>query len=212
MKRIAAGSLLCALLMYGATVVAVTLEDFFEAAEAGDVATLNDLLDRGMPVEATDIQGYSVLMYAARAGQLESVRLLLERGAKVDARNALGETALMLAAFNGHLATTKFLLRLGAAIDAGQGQWSALHYAANQNQVEVLRLLLERGADPNAQAVNGITPLHMAAREGAVSAIELLLRAGADPRRQTASGETARAWAEAAQHAQAAALLAAPSR
>src|SRR5690606_23373742 len=160
MKRVAACGLLCALLLYGAAAGAVTLEDFFEAAETGDVAALANLLDRGMPVDAADRQGYSALMYAARAGQLEAVRLLLERGAKVNARNALGETALMLAAFNGHQVTMAFLLRLGATVDAGEGQWSALHYAAHQNRVEVLRLLLERGADPNSRAVNGITPLH----------------------------------------------------
>src|SRR5690606_2497888 len=113
-----------------------------------------------------------------------------------------------LAAFNGHQVTMAFLLRLGATVDAGEGQWSALHYAAHQNRVEVLRLLLERGADRNSRAVNGITPLHMAAREGAVAAIGLLLRAGANPRLQTVSGDTAQAWAEAAGHQEAARLLA----
>src|SRR5690606_41542416 len=158
MKRVAACGLLCALLLYGAAAGAVTLEDFFEAAETGDVAALANLLDRGMPVDAADRQGYSALMYAARAGQLEAVRLLLERGAKVNARNALGETALMLAAFNGHQVTMAFLLRLGATADAREGQWSAVPYAAHRNRVAAPRRLLAPGGDPHPRRAHGNAP------------------------------------------------------
>lgn len=212
MKRPATRALCVLGLLFGMLAHAATLEDFLRAAESNDVSTLSELLRRGMPPDATDEQGYSVLMYAARAGSLEATRLLLDHEANVDMRNFVGETALMLAAINGHLATVDALLERGAAVREKREAWTALHYAANQNHVEIVRRLLERGADPNARAVNGITPLHMAAREGAVAAIELLLGAGADPARRTAQGETPERWATKYGHQTAAERLAASRR
>ena len=53
-----------------------------------------------------------------------------------------------------------------------------LHYATAQNHKEVVRLLIENGADVNATAMNGIKPLHCA-RAKDVS--HLLIDNGADP-------------------------------
>ncbi len=39
-----------------------------------------------------------------------------------------------------------------------------LHYAARYSHLQVVKLLVERGADVNARAEDGITPLHFAAR------------------------------------------------
>ncbi len=47
--------------------------------------------------------------------------------------------------------------------------------------LEIIRLLLEFGADPNQRGINDYTSLHMAVAEGNADAIEVLLEAGADP-------------------------------
>src|SRR3990172_2455710 len=78
-------------------------EDMLEAVNKDDVATVTQLLKRGLDTKTTDREGNSLLILAAKEGSLETVRVLLAARAQVDARNALGETALMLAALQGHL-------------------------------------------------------------------------------------------------------------
>ena len=55
--------------------------------------------------------------------------------------------------------------------------WSALHYALFTNNVDLITLqeLLELGADPNFEGVNGWTALHFAAQRGSLEAVCLLL-------------------------------------
>ena len=80
----------------------------------------------------------------------------------------------------------------GADIAApGPGSFTPLHFAALHTPVEVIRVLIERGADPNALAWNGFTPLLLAALGNDVPAVlEALLAAGAKRDVRTEGGRT----------------------
>lgn len=54
-----------------------------------------------------------------------------------------------------------------------------LHYAALENNLVLVRELLEHGADPNSADAEGFTPLHFASQEGALEAAQALLDNGA---------------------------------
>lgn len=69
--------------------------------------------------------------------------------------------------------------------------WSALHHAAYGDQLPALRVLLEKGANPNAVAEGECVPLHMAAAQGSVEVVQALLDAGADPNLPDDAGSTA---------------------
>ncbi len=75
--------------------------------------------------------------------------------------------------------------------DASLGT-TPLHHMASRGEEDTVRLLLEKGADPNARAHTSLeTPLHWAVRDRArVSLIEVLLKFGADPTCKDSQGET----------------------
>jgi ankyrin repeat protein len=69
---------------------------------------------------------------------------------------------------------------------------SALQQAAMQNQVAIVRLLLQRGANPDIATPEHQTPLQLAAYSGGTEVVQLLLEAGADPNiAETVNGYTA---------------------
>ncbi len=113
------------------------------AAEAGDLARLEALLDGSESVDLRDACRWTPLMKAARNGHVEVVRRLLAEGAEVDAEDKGGYTALLLAAGNGHAEVVRLLLQAGA--DPGHRErtrgWTALDWARREGHREVVSLL-----------------------------------------------------------------------
>jgi ankyrin repeat protein len=172
--------------------------------------------------------GFSALLYAAREGCTGCVSVLVNAGANIDQTTAEDISAVVLALINGHYDTAIALLEAGADPDiydyTGRG---ALYAAAdfstmpmsnrpspnvlpNENTaLDVMRLALELGADPNARLTRqapyrskidrgndtvlttGTTPLMRAAKAVDIPAIELLLAHGADPGLTTRGGVNA---------------------
>jgi len=69
--------------------------------------------------------------------------------------------------------------------------WTPLHYAAVSGNVDLLRYLLDQNAYIDAQSPNRTTPLMMAARHDHVDAVRLLVAAGADPTPRNDTGHDA---------------------
>jgi len=110
-----------------------------------------------------------------------------------ETRQLRGCTPLGLAAFKGDLARIKALLGKGTDINVQDrvGR-TALHLAALHERVDVVRILLEAGAEVDVTDLRyGFRPLHFAARKGNVGACELLIKYGSDIDAQSLQGETA---------------------
>ncbi|UCF81439.1 MAG: ankyrin repeat domain-containing protein, partial [Acidobacteriota bacterium] len=88
--------------------------DLIEAAEAGDTAKVEQLIEQGADVNAEDKYGITALMFAAKNGQTEIVKALVDAGADVEAKDKYGVTALMAAASGSHTETVKVLIDAGA--------------------------------------------------------------------------------------------------
>lgn len=120
-----------------------TVGSVIHAAENGDTAKLEELLNAGGNLNSVDEVGFTPLMAAAAAGQAATARHLLKRGADINLKNRLQETALMLAAQKGHAELVQILLDAGAdksATDA-LGQTALQHATHNKHNhiAEILR-------------------------------------------------------------------------
>lgn len=113
-----------------------------QAAKAGEVEAVKDLLHRGAALDARSEKGKTALHYAAAHGHVEVVRLLLEKGAEIDARDLEWHTPLMLAAIYGCNHTVQALVQAGAdpAIKTKAGN-TAMLYAENNNHPLALAII-----------------------------------------------------------------------
>ncbi len=101
----------------------------------------------------------------------------------LDAHNQDGWTPLHLAAFFGHAELARELLDRGAYTESRSTNAmrnTPLHAAAAGRKIEVMRLLLAKGAGAGAKQEGGWTALHAAAQNGDREMVELLIAHGAD--------------------------------
>ncbi len=188
--RIFVQSLVTAMFMLSAVPASgQALESFLRAVEAGNTQVVAEFLSKGLDPDTADQDGNTVLMLAARLGHENMVALLLQAKAGVSKTGPKGDNALMMASLKGHIGVARILVESGAPVR--KPDWTPLHYAAFEGRVEMIRYLLDKGAEKDAIAPNGHTALMLAARGGHVEAARVLLHEDADPKHKGPQGETA---------------------
>jgi ankyrin repeat protein len=167
----------------------------------GDPA-INLLLDRGAqvapPADGQPVFSANPFFLASYAGNTASLKRLLAAGSKLDdAMIVIGTSRAtpMLGAFKfGDIDTATALLDLGVPVDFADGNGiTMLSRAVLNNEVEMARLLIARGANVNSVDKLGMTPLLWAAAMdfGDTAMSELLLAAGAAREAKNKDGLTA---------------------
>jgi len=170
------------------------------------------------------------LLYAARDGRLEAAKILLTAGADREKADANGITPLLMAISSNQMPVARFLIDQGADINVSDWYgrtplWTAVEVrnmdfdnASFENGVdrepvlELIKILLEKGANPNPRTKESIpirrfmlrttgtlewvdftgqTPFLRAAWAGDLTVMRLLLKYGADPKIATFAGTTA---------------------
>jgi ankyrin repeat protein len=128
------------------------------------------------------------------AASLPVTRVLVEKGgANINEVDTCGEWPLKNAATESDFAWTKWLLEHGAEVDLTSTGETALHSAVRMDAREVAQLLMEHGANPNAQDVDGWTPLFsVCSRE----MVELLRQFGGDSNISDQCGGRPKKWVE----------------
>jgi predicted LPLAT superfamily acyltransferase len=98
---------------------------------------------------------------------------------------------MVKAIVQGNPAEVKALLDKGEAVDAKQAGQTALHMASMNGKVDIISVLIARGAQVDAVDDQGITPMMLAAKDGRVEAVQALLAQGAKIEAQNKMGENA---------------------
>lgn len=152
------------------------MKELFEAVRAGDLKKVDELV-------AADPR--LAIFAAAILGDTEKLeKLLTANKGLISAVSEDGWLPLHLSAFFGKPEAVKFLLNKGADVAARSTnpmRNTALHAAAAGRHAEVVSILLERGALPNAQQSGGWTAMHACAQSGDLETAKILLAGGADP-------------------------------
>ncbi len=190
-------------------------EELFAAVATGATDRVRELLaDDPSLASAVGVDGVSAVRTARYGGQTEIVEALLAAGADldvfdaatlgrtgrleaildarpdlVDAVAADGFTPLQLAAFFGQPAAVRLLVSRGASVTPVSRNAMAVHAlnaAAAGGHADIVALLLDAGADPDARQHGGFTPLMSAAANGDEASVAALLDHGAD---RTARGD-----------------------
>ena len=167
--------------------------------------------------------GLTALVLAAREGDLDSARILLDHGAGVNQVTYYGWSPVLAATNNRNYRLGRFLIERGADVNiANAGGMTPLYVATDNRNIEggdypvprpdmdhleYIRILLENGANPNAQVGSntenrtiftqqwffepGATAFVRAGQSGDTALLRLLLEFGADPAIPTDFGDTA---------------------
>lgn len=190
---------------------------FLEAAYRGDFDYVCSVLEDDPHLAREDSSGpqadiferdIAAIHLAAFIGHIEMMDLLIKMGADVNASGQAG-TPLFQSVVEGRYDAVAWLLEHGADVKyvLGNGE-TALYIAAFKGDPEVVKALLQKGANPNVATTDGPTdtlpggppvmgesPLHLAAAYGHMDVIDMLLEAGADPQAVDKVGATPVHWA-----------------
>ena len=141
------------------------------------------LLERGANVNAQRKSGQVPLTSAVIFGHGAAVRYLLSKGAKTN----VGDVGLSRAVFQGNVEIVKALLETGVEVksngnqvfpgEGGPEPILALACFSYNADPQIVRMLLERGADPAAKSQQGRTPLELARERGYEEVAKLLVKA-----------------------------------
>ncbi len=146
-----------------------------EAAYIGDRRLVEAMIRIGVDVDypargLADIapvgSAWTPIMLAAAEGHEEIVSILIQAGADVNAKNELGRTSLMFSANYGFFEIAEMLLENGASTDDVASDRTAIIAASFNGHRNLVRLLLEHGADQNIRDNSGKTALMWAEERG----------------------------------------------
>ncbi|HET9217059.1 MAG TPA: ankyrin repeat domain-containing protein [Terriglobia bacterium] len=183
---------------FGTALLAASCQGHFETARV--------LVDRGANVKASarlDSPSNTPLHCAATHGNTEFTQFLLDKGADINAKTDRAYTPLMTGLSSGRLEKNSSVLLLidrGADLNAITDDGNtALALAVARRQIDVVRALLAKGADPNKKGKNGNgvlvdllgSPGGGFTREGSVETALLLINGGADVNATLSNGTSA---------------------
>ena len=125
-------------------------------AASDRLAVVKLLVERNVPVNATDASGRTALAFAAGKGHRAVARFLVERGAQLELRDRKQRTALFYAVLGGDAELVEVFIKTGAKVDIrDRFRDTPLIAACAKGFDLVARRLVAAGADPTVRDQEG---------------------------------------------------------
>ena len=161
------------------------------AARVSDVTKMKSTLPLGFSVDLRDARGRTPLMNAALEGKLEVVKGLTEKGADPCLEDNRGWNSLHFASQRDEADFIELLLTYVPDIDSRTAEgYTPLMIAAFTANLQAVKCLLEKGADPSLEANKRWNVLHFASQGGDPRIIHLIVNHVTDIESRTAQGYT----------------------
>ncbi|KAK0049487.1 serine/threonine-protein phosphatase 6 regulatory ankyrin repeat subunit A [Biomphalaria pfeifferi] len=162
----------------------------YYAVVENEAEKLESLLEQGGNVnefyeDTMNISTKSLLHVCCGKGHVECLKVLINHGAQLTVRDKWGQTPLMYSVSIQFPEIAKILLEADPELVLCQDRYgkSSLHLAVDTGNEEIVRLLLEHGADANVRCHEGLTPLMYCCTPDTdgmrVGVLKLLLESGA---------------------------------
>ncbi|MBL7112325.1 MAG: ankyrin repeat domain-containing protein [Bacteroidales bacterium] len=185
---------------------------FWKAVQDNNIHEADSFISLGVDLNVRNKEDWTPLFVAAYYGYIEIAELLIQNGADIHSRSNDAKTPLFAAVENKHIVVARSLLNAGAETEvvnsAGRVYctesevWTSkkdihycpLHIAVFCNDLEMVKLLLEYGANVNAQTEMNWTPIMIAASLYKTEIFIELYINKADLGIQNSEGQTALTW------------------
>jgi len=181
-----------------------------------NISLVKMLIAKGADVNGVGAWGETPLMRAVVVEDEPIAEMLIAQRADVNSKAKTGLTALHIAILNQRKHVTKLLVESEAKVDiysasalgmtdrvrsliradrkaagkAGYYDLTPLHWATMGGHLDVMRLLIANGADPNAKAKDGVTPIYGAIAYDHHEATDMLISKGASVKMKATGGLT----------------------
>ncbi|KAF8129139.1 ankyrin repeat-containing domain protein [Mycena galopus ATCC 62051] len=160
------------------------------ACARGKVEIIKLLLDHGADMNIEGGYHGTALQCASAKGNVEIVKLLLDHGADMNIKGGFYDMVLAAAAVYGQLDVAKLLLDHGASVNIEGCTNPALRNA--EGKLEVVKFVIEQGADLHIDLPYHGTPLCAASERGELEIVKYLIEHGADPNIHCSQGRALR--------------------
>lgn len=134
------------------------------------------LVKAGIDINKKSNQGNTPIMTAVDNGDIQFVKYLIDAGADLNKVNDEGITALMIACMYGYNKIAELLITSGADINfqMRESGISIIDVAILKENIEMVRLLLEAGINPNIKNKQGLTPKDIAIASKLIDIVKLI--------------------------------------